>query len=111
MAAQDPFALPDAGAFGFDAVRSGYNPLKVYDYFLFTQSIFTDWVKRTRDVIRAQGSTQLITVGQEEYGVALPPVACVLFAAHRLHCRPHLVGFRRRRSGRRWLQSFPASQC
>jgi len=70
MAAQDPFSLPTAGAFGFDAVRSGYNPLKVYDYFLFTQSIFVDWVKRTRDVIRAQGSTQLITVGQDEGGVS-----------------------------------------
>jgi hypothetical protein len=69
-AAQDPFALPAAGAWGFDAVRSGYNPLKVYDYFLFTQSIFTDWVHRTRDLIRAQGSTQLITVGQEENGVS-----------------------------------------
>jgi hypothetical protein len=69
-AAQDPFSMPAAAAFGFDAVRSGYNPLKVYDYFLFTQSIFTDWVQRTRDLIRAQGSAQLITVGQEEYGVA-----------------------------------------
>ncbi len=70
MAAQDPFAFPEAGAFGFDAVRSGYNPLKVYDYFLFTQSIFADWVKRTREVIRAQGSIQLITVGQDEGGVS-----------------------------------------
>ena len=70
-APQDPFALPAAGAFGFDAVRSGYNPLKVYDYFLFTQSIFVDWVRRTRDLIRTQGSTQLITVGQEENGVAM----------------------------------------
>lgn len=69
-AAQDPFSLPDAGAFNFDAVRSGYNPLKIYDYYLFTQSIFADWVKRTKDLIRATGSTQLITVGQEEYGVA-----------------------------------------
>jgi Cellulase (glycosyl hydrolase family 5) len=69
-AAQDPFALPAPGAWGLDAVRSGYNPLKVYDYFLFTQSIFTDWVQRTRDLIRAQGSTQLITVGQEENGVS-----------------------------------------
>jgi len=70
VAAQDPFAQPAAGAWGFDAVRSGYNPLKVYDYYLFTQSIFTDWVRRTRDLIRAQGSAQLITVGQEENGVA-----------------------------------------
>jgi hypothetical protein len=69
-AAQDPFALPKAGAWGFDSVRSGFNPLKVYDYYLFTQDTFADWVKRTGDVIRATGSQQLITVGQEEYGVA-----------------------------------------
>jgi hypothetical protein len=70
VAAQDPFALPKAGAWGFDSVRSGFNPLKVYDYYLFTQDTFADWVKRTGDVIRATGSQQLITVGQEEYGVA-----------------------------------------
>lgn len=70
VSAQDPFALPKAGAFGFDSVRSGFNPLKVYDYYLFTQDIFADWVKRTKNVIRATGSQQLVTVGQEEYGVA-----------------------------------------
>lgn len=69
-AGQDPFALPKAGAWGFDSVRSGYNPLKVYDYFLFTQDIFADWVKRTKNVIRAAGSQQLVTVGQEENGVS-----------------------------------------
>lgn len=70
VAAQDPFALPKAGAWNFDSVRTGFNPLKVYDYYLFTQDIFADWVKRTKDVVRATGSQQLITVGQEEYGVA-----------------------------------------
>lgn len=70
VAAQDPFALPKAGAFGFDSVRSGFNPLKVYDYYLFTQDTFADWVKRTKNVIRSAGSQQLVTVGQEEYGVA-----------------------------------------
>jgi hypothetical protein len=70
VAAQNPLALPDAEAWGFDAVRSGTNPLKIYDYYLFTQDIFADWVKRTKGVIRATGSTQLITVGQEENGVA-----------------------------------------
>ncbi|WP_158750116.1 hypothetical protein, partial [Acidobacterium sp. S8] len=69
-AAQDPFALPKAGAWGYDSVRAGYNPLKVYDYFLFTQDTFADWVKRTKDVIRATGSQQLVTVGQEENGVS-----------------------------------------
>ena len=70
VAAQDPLALPKAGAFEADGVRSGFNPLKVYDYTLFTQSVFADWVKRMRDLIRAAGSQQLITVGQDEGGVA-----------------------------------------
>src|SRR5579884_891522 len=70
VAAQDPLALPKAGAWNFDPVRSGYNPLKVYDYSLFTQDIFADWVKRTKDIIRESGSQQLVTVGQEENGVA-----------------------------------------
>jgi hypothetical protein len=70
VGAQDPWALPKAGAFQPDAVRSGFNPLKVYDYTLFTQSVFADWVKQMRDLIRATGSQQLITVGQDEGGVA-----------------------------------------
>ena len=70
VAAQDPMALPTTGAFRPDAVRSGFNPLKVYDYTLFTQSVFADWVKQMRDLIRATGSQQLITVGQDEGGVA-----------------------------------------
>jgi hypothetical protein len=68
-AAQDPFALPKAGAFQGDAVRSGFNPLKVYDYTLFTQSVFADWVRQMRGLIRSTGSAQLITVGQDEGGV------------------------------------------
>jgi hypothetical protein len=67
---QDPMALPKAGAFQPDAVRSGFNPLKVYDYTLFTQAVFADWAKRMRDLIRSTGSQQLITVGQDEGGVA-----------------------------------------
>jgi hypothetical protein len=69
VAGQDPFALPKAGAFaGPDSVRGG-NPLKIYDYYLFTQSTFADWVANTRNLIRSTGSSQLITVGQEENGV------------------------------------------
>jgi hypothetical protein len=69
VSSSDPLALPQAGAFGFDSVRSGYNPLKVYDYYLFTQTIFADWVKQMRTLIESSGSKQLITVGQEENGV------------------------------------------
>jgi hypothetical protein len=70
QAPADPFAMPEAGAFEFDAVRSGFNPLKVYDYVLFTQSFFADWVRHQRETIRAAGSKQLITVGQDEGGVS-----------------------------------------
>ena len=68
--AQDPFGLPRAGAFSPDAVRNGFNPLKNYDYALFTQWVFTNWVSEMRSMIRAAGSDQLITVGQDEGGVA-----------------------------------------
>ena len=70
IAGQDPLALPKVGAFQPDAVRSGFNPLKVYDYTLLTQSIFAGWVKQMRALIRSTGSQQLITVGQDEGGVA-----------------------------------------
>ncbi|HLJ77062.1 MAG TPA: hypothetical protein VKT75_06600, partial [Acidobacteriaceae bacterium] len=67
---QDPLALPKAHAFEADAVRSGFNPLKDYDYALFTQSMFDGWVKQMKGMIRDTGSQQLITVGQDEGGVA-----------------------------------------
>lgn len=70
VATADPFALPDAGAFDADAVRSGYNTLKVYDYNLFSQYLFRDWVQHQRQTIRAADSEQLITIGQDEGGVA-----------------------------------------
>jgi Cellulase (glycosyl hydrolase family 5) len=67
---QDPLALPAAAAFNGDAVRSGFNPLKDYDYALFTQWVFDNWVKQMRAMIRGTSSEQLITVGQDEGGVA-----------------------------------------
>ncbi len=70
VAAQDPLALPKAEAFNGDSVRSGFNPLKVYDYSLFTQWVFSSWVQQMRDLIRGTASDQLITVGQDEGGVA-----------------------------------------
>ncbi|MGC2636002.1 MAG: cellulase family glycosylhydrolase [Acidobacteriaceae bacterium] len=70
IAGQDPLALPKAQAFSPDAVRSGFNPLKDYDYALFTQWLFDGWVKKLRAMIRGMGSQQLITVGQDEGGVA-----------------------------------------
>jgi hypothetical protein len=69
-AAQDPLALPLQSAFTADAVRNGSNPLKNYDYDLFVQSVFSDWVKQMRELIRGTDSHQLLTVGQDEGGVA-----------------------------------------
>ncbi len=67
-AADALYALPAAADFDADGARSGANPLKVYDYFLFTQSFFADWASRQRGTIRATGSAQGITVGQDEGG-------------------------------------------
>lgn len=47
---------------------SGQNSLKLYDFFEFAQATFASWVKGLRDAIRASGSQQLITVGQDEGG-------------------------------------------
>jgi hypothetical protein len=70
MSTEDPLALPKAGAFSPDAVQSGFNPLKDYDYALFTQWVFTNWVNRMRTLIRSTSPEQLVTVGQDEGGVA-----------------------------------------
>lgn len=70
VTAADPLAMPVSGAFEADGVRGGANPLQVYDYYLFTQSVFADWVKRQRDTIHAAGSEQLVTVGEDEGGVS-----------------------------------------
>ena len=45
----DPLALPSPDVFEPDGVRTGANPLKVYDYFLFTQAMFREWVEHQRD--------------------------------------------------------------
>ena len=79
VAGQDPFALPKAGAFSSDAVRSGFNPLKDYEYALFAQSVFANWVSQMRTMIRGAGSDQLITVGQDEGGIAGRPSPAFYF--------------------------------
>jgi len=47
----------------------GHNSLRVYEYFLFAQETFLDWVRAMRERIRETGSPQLVTVGQDEGGV------------------------------------------
>jgi hypothetical protein len=47
----------------------GRNSLKVYDFYLFAQEVFANWVRAMRDAVRATGSQQLVTVGQDEGGI------------------------------------------
>jgi hypothetical protein len=70
-----PFLAPDAtlpvpGEQEFDprGMYSGPNSLKLYDFFEFAQDTFANWVKNLRAAIRATGSEQLVTVGQDEGG-------------------------------------------
>ena len=62
--------LPQDIEFTSRGMYIGRNSLKIYDYFLFAQESFAGWVKGMRDTIRATGSQQLITVGQDEGGFA-----------------------------------------
>lgn len=62
-----PLPVPAAREYqGFgDGASSGY---KLYDFYLFSQDKFADWVAQIHETIRAAGSQQLITVGQDEGG-------------------------------------------
>ena len=48
---------------------TGTNSLRLNDYFLFAQESFAHWALTMRDTIRAAGSQQLVTVGQDEGGI------------------------------------------
>ena len=62
-------ALPRDQEFSPRGMYVGMNSLKIYDYFLFAQESFARWVHQMRDTIRATGSQQLVTVGQDEGGI------------------------------------------
>ena len=65
---QGTIALPEAIDFTPRAAYDGGNPLKIYDYEMFEQESFANWVRQLREAIRGAGSNQLITVGQDEGG-------------------------------------------
>jgi hypothetical protein len=62
-------SLPAEIEFNARGMYVGHNSLRVYDYYLFAQETFAAWVHGMREKIRATGSQQLITVGQDEGGV------------------------------------------
>lgn len=63
-------SLPEETEFDSRGMYIGHNSLRVYDYYSFAQDIFLAWARAMREKIRATGSQQLITVGQDEGGVA-----------------------------------------
>lgn len=60
--------VPREEEFAPRGMYSGFNSLKLYDFCLFAQETFANWVKTLEEAIRATGSQQLITVGQDEGG-------------------------------------------
>jgi hypothetical protein len=67
---QGNIPLPGWDEFNPRGMYVGHNSLKVYDFYLFAQNVFANWAKTMRDTIRAAGSQQLVTVGQDEGGFA-----------------------------------------
>jgi Beta-galactosidase len=62
-------ALPEEIEFTPRGMYTGSNSLKVYDYNLFAQDVFANWVRTMHEAIRGAGSQQLVTVGQDEGGI------------------------------------------
>jgi hypothetical protein len=62
--------VPGELEFSERGTYDGHNSLKLYDFFLFAQESFANWVKGMESAIRTTGSMQLITVGQDEGGYA-----------------------------------------
>ncbi len=62
-------SLPSEDEFTPRGMYVGANSLRVNDYFLFAQESFAKWAATMRETIRATGSQQLVTVGQDEGGI------------------------------------------
>jgi Beta-galactosidase len=61
-------SVPSEQEFAPRGMYDGINSLRMYDYVLFAQEKFADWVHGMRDAIRSAGSNAPITVGQDEGG-------------------------------------------
>ena len=60
--------LPEASALKLDRYGSTVQ-MRAYDYNLFAQEMFTNWVTGMVQTIRSTGSRQLVNVGQDEGGI------------------------------------------
>jgi hypothetical protein len=63
-----PIPAPAEEDFAPGSVYRGGHPLTAHDFYMFAQQQFTGWAQTMRQTIRATGSKQLITVGQDEGG-------------------------------------------
>ena len=63
-----PLPTPAEEDFAPGSVYRGGHPLPAHDFYLFAQQQFVHWAQTMRQTIRATGSKQLITVGQDEGG-------------------------------------------
>lgn len=73
-ASDDVFDLPRLQDFESVNLIDDRMPLKTLDYRLFAQDMFIRWIREMRAAIRSNGNTrQLITVGQDEAGLADSP--------------------------------------
>jgi len=62
-------ALLGEDEFSPRGMYTGTTSLRLHDYFLFAQESFARWARTMSDTIRATGSQQLVTVGQDEGGI------------------------------------------
>ena len=60
--------VPSEDEYNPRGVYLGINSLRIYDFTLFAQEKFTEWVRGMREAIRSAGSNAAITVGQDEGG-------------------------------------------
>jgi Cellulase (glycosyl hydrolase family 5) len=65
---QGTIPLPEDIDFSPRGMYNGRNSLRIYDYEMFAQESFANWVRTMREGIRETGSNQLITIGQDEGG-------------------------------------------
>ena len=65
---QGSIPLPEDIDFAPRGMYNGRNSLRIYDYEMFAQESFGNWVRILREAIRDAGSQQLITIGQDEGG-------------------------------------------
>lgn len=72
--ADDPYDLPKFQDFDSVNLIDDRQPLKTLDYRLFAQDMFIRWTRQMTAAVRSNGNPkQLITVGQDEAGLADSP--------------------------------------